>query len=162
MIRRPPRSTHCISSAASDVYKRQSQSSPGAPPESPKKLPESPQTFPGALQELPQMFQKLPRVSQRPPRGSECPKRSLEPVLGGPSALKCDACAQKLAVRNTATGATGAAGLPGLAEMVARSAARSPSPHVPGTRKTVVALTPSNETLATRYANHAFYHADMF
>ena len=24
MIRRPPRSTHCISSAASDVYKRQS------------------------------------------------------------------------------------------------------------------------------------------
>eukprot|EP00825_Cyclidium_porcatum_P008565 TRINITY_DN14277_c0_g1_i4.p1 TRINITY_DN14277_c0_g1~~TRINITY_DN14277_c0_g1_i4.p1 ORF type:complete len:198 (-),score=50.01 TRINITY_DN14277_c0_g1_i4:316-909(-) len=25
MIRRPPRSTHCISSAASDVYKRQSQ-----------------------------------------------------------------------------------------------------------------------------------------
>jgi len=23
MIRRPPRSTHCISSAASDVYKRQ-------------------------------------------------------------------------------------------------------------------------------------------
>ena len=28
MIRRPPRSTHCISSAASDVYKRQSQSRP--------------------------------------------------------------------------------------------------------------------------------------
>ena len=27
MIRRPPRSTHCISSAASDVYKRQSLSS---------------------------------------------------------------------------------------------------------------------------------------
>eukprot|EP00825_Cyclidium_porcatum_P018647 TRINITY_DN21236_c0_g1_i1.p2 TRINITY_DN21236_c0_g1~~TRINITY_DN21236_c0_g1_i1.p2 ORF type:complete len:153 (+),score=34.46 TRINITY_DN21236_c0_g1_i1:142-600(+) len=27
MIRRPPRSTHCISSAASDVYKRQKQSS---------------------------------------------------------------------------------------------------------------------------------------
>eukprot|EP00825_Cyclidium_porcatum_P006011 TRINITY_DN12953_c0_g1_i1.p3 TRINITY_DN12953_c0_g1~~TRINITY_DN12953_c0_g1_i1.p3 ORF type:complete len:134 (-),score=60.00 TRINITY_DN12953_c0_g1_i1:82-483(-) len=26
MIRRPPRSTHCISSAASDVYKRQTQS----------------------------------------------------------------------------------------------------------------------------------------
>eukprot|EP00826_Nyctotherus_ovalis_P022676 TRINITY_DN1752_c0_g2_i2.p1 TRINITY_DN1752_c0_g2~~TRINITY_DN1752_c0_g2_i2.p1 ORF type:complete len:138 (-),score=10.85 TRINITY_DN1752_c0_g2_i2:781-1158(-) len=26
MIRRPPRSTHCISSAASDVYKRQEQS----------------------------------------------------------------------------------------------------------------------------------------
>ena len=25
MIRRPPRSTHCISSAASDVYKRQSE-----------------------------------------------------------------------------------------------------------------------------------------
>jgi len=25
MIRRPPRSTHCISSAASDVYKRQTQ-----------------------------------------------------------------------------------------------------------------------------------------
>eukprot|EP00825_Cyclidium_porcatum_P045245 TRINITY_DN6821_c0_g1_i1.p1 TRINITY_DN6821_c0_g1~~TRINITY_DN6821_c0_g1_i1.p1 ORF type:complete len:102 (-),score=17.52 TRINITY_DN6821_c0_g1_i1:271-576(-) len=25
MIRRPPRSTHCISSAASDVYKRQNQ-----------------------------------------------------------------------------------------------------------------------------------------
>eukprot|EP00825_Cyclidium_porcatum_P008087 TRINITY_DN1403_c0_g1_i8.p2 TRINITY_DN1403_c0_g1~~TRINITY_DN1403_c0_g1_i8.p2 ORF type:complete len:108 (-),score=29.33 TRINITY_DN1403_c0_g1_i8:5-328(-) len=25
MIRRPPRSTHCISSAASDVYKRQAQ-----------------------------------------------------------------------------------------------------------------------------------------
>eukprot|EP00825_Cyclidium_porcatum_P001316 TRINITY_DN10599_c0_g1_i1.p3 TRINITY_DN10599_c0_g1~~TRINITY_DN10599_c0_g1_i1.p3 ORF type:complete len:103 (-),score=37.42 TRINITY_DN10599_c0_g1_i1:12-320(-) len=25
MIRRPPRSTHCISSAASDVYKRQKQ-----------------------------------------------------------------------------------------------------------------------------------------
>ena len=25
MIRRPPRSTHCISSAASDVYKRQSR-----------------------------------------------------------------------------------------------------------------------------------------
>ena len=25
MIRRPPRSTHCISSAASDVYKRQVQ-----------------------------------------------------------------------------------------------------------------------------------------
>ena len=25
MIRRPPRSTHCISSAASDVYKRQQQ-----------------------------------------------------------------------------------------------------------------------------------------
>jgi len=25
MIRRPPRSTHCISSAASDVYKRQMQ-----------------------------------------------------------------------------------------------------------------------------------------
>ena len=25
MIRRPPRSTHCISSAASDVYKRQYQ-----------------------------------------------------------------------------------------------------------------------------------------
>eukprot|EP00826_Nyctotherus_ovalis_P062318 TRINITY_DN8995_c0_g1_i7.p2 TRINITY_DN8995_c0_g1~~TRINITY_DN8995_c0_g1_i7.p2 ORF type:complete len:105 (+),score=27.45 TRINITY_DN8995_c0_g1_i7:25-315(+) len=28
MIRRPPRSTHCISSAASDVYKRQTLSSP--------------------------------------------------------------------------------------------------------------------------------------
>jgi len=28
MIRRPPRSTHCISSAASDVYKRQSKTSP--------------------------------------------------------------------------------------------------------------------------------------
>eukprot|EP00969_Alexandrium_andersonii_P009945 434255-Alexandrium_andersonii.AAC.1 len=27
MIRRPPRSTHCTSSAASDVYKRQPQSS---------------------------------------------------------------------------------------------------------------------------------------
>ena len=27
MIRRPPRSTHCISSAASDVYKRQTKSS---------------------------------------------------------------------------------------------------------------------------------------
>ena len=26
MIRRPPRSTHCISSAASDVYKRQNYS----------------------------------------------------------------------------------------------------------------------------------------
>jgi len=26
MIRRPPRSTHCISSAASDVYKRQASS----------------------------------------------------------------------------------------------------------------------------------------
>ena len=25
MIRRPPRSTHCISSAASDVYKRQAE-----------------------------------------------------------------------------------------------------------------------------------------
>eukprot|EP00826_Nyctotherus_ovalis_P011557 TRINITY_DN13000_c0_g2_i12.p1 TRINITY_DN13000_c0_g2~~TRINITY_DN13000_c0_g2_i12.p1 ORF type:complete len:198 (+),score=38.95 TRINITY_DN13000_c0_g2_i12:28-594(+) len=29
MIRRPPRSTHCISSAASDVYKRQTQSTWG-------------------------------------------------------------------------------------------------------------------------------------
>ena len=77
------------------LYRGASQSSPGAPPESPKKLPESPQTSPGALQELPQMLQKLPRVSQRPPRGSECPKSSLEPILGGPSALKCDACAQK-------------------------------------------------------------------
>eukprot|EP00825_Cyclidium_porcatum_P047730 TRINITY_DN7814_c0_g1_i2.p3 TRINITY_DN7814_c0_g1~~TRINITY_DN7814_c0_g1_i2.p3 ORF type:complete len:105 (-),score=25.65 TRINITY_DN7814_c0_g1_i2:54-368(-) len=34
MIRRPPRSTHCISSAASDVYKRQvsTQSTWGNPP----------------------------------------------------------------------------------------------------------------------------------
>ena len=31
MIRRPPRSTHCISSAASDVYKRQGKL--GAAPE---------------------------------------------------------------------------------------------------------------------------------
>jgi len=30
MIRRPPRSTHCISSAASDVYKRQVQVSASA------------------------------------------------------------------------------------------------------------------------------------
>eukprot|EP00825_Cyclidium_porcatum_P025577 TRINITY_DN27762_c0_g1_i1.p2 TRINITY_DN27762_c0_g1~~TRINITY_DN27762_c0_g1_i1.p2 ORF type:complete len:145 (+),score=17.50 TRINITY_DN27762_c0_g1_i1:72-506(+) len=30
MIRRPPRSTHCISSAASDVYKRQIQRAAGA------------------------------------------------------------------------------------------------------------------------------------
>eukprot|EP00825_Cyclidium_porcatum_P007633 TRINITY_DN1382_c0_g1_i2.p4 TRINITY_DN1382_c0_g1~~TRINITY_DN1382_c0_g1_i2.p4 ORF type:complete len:106 (-),score=29.36 TRINITY_DN1382_c0_g1_i2:20-337(-) len=29
MIRRPPRSTHCISSAASDVYKRQLYNLPG-------------------------------------------------------------------------------------------------------------------------------------
>ena len=29
MIRRPPRSTHCISSAASDVYKRQHVTTPG-------------------------------------------------------------------------------------------------------------------------------------
>eukprot|EP00826_Nyctotherus_ovalis_P043358 TRINITY_DN4556_c0_g2_i8.p1 TRINITY_DN4556_c0_g2~~TRINITY_DN4556_c0_g2_i8.p1 ORF type:complete len:160 (-),score=42.37 TRINITY_DN4556_c0_g2_i8:170-613(-) len=31
MIRRPPRSTHCISSAASDVYKRQAQDTSGTP-----------------------------------------------------------------------------------------------------------------------------------
>eukprot|EP00825_Cyclidium_porcatum_P032687 TRINITY_DN3489_c0_g1_i2.p2 TRINITY_DN3489_c0_g1~~TRINITY_DN3489_c0_g1_i2.p2 ORF type:complete len:102 (-),score=23.54 TRINITY_DN3489_c0_g1_i2:50-355(-) len=31
MIRRPPRSTHCISSAASDVYKRQTQSTWAVP-----------------------------------------------------------------------------------------------------------------------------------
>eukprot|EP00825_Cyclidium_porcatum_P017401 TRINITY_DN2012_c0_g1_i4.p2 TRINITY_DN2012_c0_g1~~TRINITY_DN2012_c0_g1_i4.p2 ORF type:complete len:148 (+),score=25.23 TRINITY_DN2012_c0_g1_i4:122-565(+) len=31
MIRRPPRSTHCISSAASDVYKRQSTQSTWVP-----------------------------------------------------------------------------------------------------------------------------------
>ena len=30
MIRRPPRSTHCISSAASDVYKRQGTGSPAS------------------------------------------------------------------------------------------------------------------------------------
>eukprot|EP00825_Cyclidium_porcatum_P036018 TRINITY_DN37861_c0_g1_i1.p2 TRINITY_DN37861_c0_g1~~TRINITY_DN37861_c0_g1_i1.p2 ORF type:complete len:133 (-),score=17.85 TRINITY_DN37861_c0_g1_i1:36-434(-) len=36
MIRRPPRSTHCISSAASDVYKRQERRGcPGKDPEPP-------------------------------------------------------------------------------------------------------------------------------
>ena len=87
------------------------------------------------------MLLKSPRVSQSPPRGSEYLPSSLEPILGGSSALKCDACAQKLAAWNTAAGATGATG---AAEMVARSAARSPSPHAPGARMTVVTLTPSN------------------
>eukprot|EP00825_Cyclidium_porcatum_P038448 TRINITY_DN4467_c0_g1_i2.p3 TRINITY_DN4467_c0_g1~~TRINITY_DN4467_c0_g1_i2.p3 ORF type:complete len:108 (-),score=20.12 TRINITY_DN4467_c0_g1_i2:139-462(-) len=32
MLRQPPRSTHCISSAASDVYKRQTYSSPSSSP----------------------------------------------------------------------------------------------------------------------------------
>ena len=105
---------------------------PRAPPDSPWALPESPHTSAGALQELPQMLLKSPRVSQSPPRGSEYLPSSLEPILGGSSALKCDACAQKLAVWNTATDS------PGDGEVVARSAARSPSPHAPGARMTVV------------------------
>ena len=39
---------------------------------------------------------------------------------------------------NTATGATEGTGAAGASEVVARSAARSPSPHAPGDRMTVV------------------------
>ena len=113
---------------------------PTSPPDSPWALPQSPHTSAGDIQELPQMLLKSPRVSQSPPRGSEYLPSSLEPILGGSSALKCDACAQKLAVWNTAAGAAGAAD---STEVVARSAARSPSPHAPGARMTVVTLTPS-------------------
>ena len=94
----------------------------------------APSTFP----ELPKTLPKLSQAPLEPPLGRTGAREGFGSILERPRALKYEKYQLVGDFWNTATGAWAEA------EVVARSAARSPSPYATGARMMVVTLTLSN------------------
>ena len=76
--------------------------------------------------------------------------RSLQPAHNTKVSLEVASSeVTRIAIRSAflelAAGAAGATGATGATGVVSRTAARTPIPHAPGARMTVVTLTPSNK-----------------